>query len=404
MFEKWEIPDNICNNFPIGRNNLELFVGHSQQIKFLSDLLSNKSVIILEGEIGVGKTSMGNYVRHSKEDFFSPLLEVPCKPKWDNDTFMGIVLAAIVKEIIGKDFVHKKIKKNKLIQELNEKFSDIKLASLGITGAGFGFSTSSSISRSTIINQTILIHYLMSVGELLQKTYNRATPMIIQVNNLDIAYGFEKDDLILFFNDIRDTLQIPYISWVICGNEGLGNFIQKNIPRVGQITNSVVTVDPLSFGEILKAFELRIKKNQMKGRLPIEENLLKYIYDISNGSFREILNIVYQLLVKYYNEPLVKVITMEHARFFFNDLEKHRVERLKKSSIQYPVFQAILSHPGITQSELSKLVKKQQANVSRVTRELEADGYITIKRKSRSNYYYADTKYQLGFSNNIPVG
>jgi intracellular sulfur oxidation DsrE/DsrF family protein len=131
---------------------------------------------------------------------------------------------------------------------------------------------------------------------------------------------------------------------------------------------------------------------------------LKYIYDISNGSFKEILNIVYQLLVKYYNEPLVKVITMEHARFFFNDLEKHRVERLKKSSIQYPVFQAILAHPGITQSELSKLVKKQQANVSRVTRELEADGYITIKRKSRSNYYFADTKYQLGFSDHTPVG
>ena len=141
----------------------------------------------------------------------------------------------------------------------------------------------------------------------------------------------------------------------------------------------------------------------MKGRLPIEENLLKYIYDISNGSFREILSIVYQLLVKYYNEPLVKMITVEHARFFFNDLEKHRVERLKKSSIQYPVFQAILDHPGITQSELAKLVKKQQANVSRVTRELEADGYITIKRKRRSNYYYADTKYQLGFSDNTPV-
>lgn len=85
---------------------------------------------------------------------------------------------------------------------------------------------------------------------------------------------------------------------------------------------------------------------------------MKYIYDISNGSFREILNIVYQLLVKYYNEPLVKIITVEHARFFFNDLEKHRVERLKKSSIQYPVFQAILDHPGITQSELSKLAKK----------------------------------------------
>jgi intracellular sulfur oxidation DsrE/DsrF family protein len=403
MFEKWDIPDNICNNFPIGRNNLDLFVGHTEQTKFLSDLLSNKSVIILEGEIGVGKTSMGNYVRHSKPGFFSPLLEIPCKPKWDNDTFMGIVLAAIVKEITGKDFADKKLRKHKLIQELNEKFSDIKLASLGITGAGFGFSKGSAVSRSAIINQTILIHYLAEVGELLENTYNKATPMIIQVNNLDIAYSFEKDDLIRFFNDIRDTLQIPYISWLICGNEGLGNFIQKNIPRVGQITNSVITVNPLSFEDILKAFDLRIKKNQMNGHLPIEEKLLKHIYDISHGSFREILNIVYQLLVKYYNEPLVRIITTEHAHFFFYELGKHRIQRLKRSSIQFPVFKAILDHPGINQKELAKKVKKQQANVSRVTKELESDGYITIKREGRTNYYLAGPQYQLGFSGNTPT-
>jgi hypothetical protein len=362
----------------------------------MSDLLSNKSIIILEGEIGVGKTSMGNYVRHSKRNFFSPLLEIPCKPKWDNDTFMGIVLASIVKEITREDFPHKKLKSHKLIRELNEKFSDIKLASLGITGAGFGFSTGASISRSTIINQTILIHYLMELGNLIQETYNKSAPIIIQVNNLDMAYGFEKDDLIRFFNEIRDTLQIPYYSWLICGNEGLGNFIHKNVPRVGQITNSVVAVDPLSFEEILKAFDLRIKKAGMNGQLPIEEKLLQHVHEISNGSFREILNIVYQLLVKYYNEPLVKTINIEHARFFFYELGKHRIERLKKSSIQYPVFQAILNHPGITQAALAKRVKKQQANVSRVTRELEADGYIAIKRKSRTNYYYADPKYRIG--------
>jgi DNA-binding transcriptional ArsR family regulator len=398
MFEKWDIPDSICSTSPIGRNDLELFVGHSQQAKFLSDLLTNKSVIILEGEIGVGKTSMGNYVRHSGEGFFSPLLEIPCKPKWDNDTFMGISLAAIVKEITRKDFPHKSLKKHKLIRELNEKFSDIKLASLGISGAGFGFSTGANVSRSTLINQTILIHYFMELGQLIRETYNKPAPIVIQVNNLDMAYGFEKDDLIRFFNEIRDTLQISYYSWLICGDEGLGNFVKKNIPRVGQITNSVAAVEPLSFAEILKAFDLRIKKAGMKGRLPVEDNLLEYIYEISNGSFREILNIVYQLLVKYYNEPLVKTITIDHARFYFYELGEHRIERLKKSSLQYSIFREILNHPGITQSELAKMVKKQQANVSRVTLELEEDGYITIKRKSRSNYYYADTRYQLGFS------
>jgi hypothetical protein len=68
------------------------------------------TIVILEGEIGVGKTSMGNYIRHSKKDFFSPFLEIPCKPKWDNDTFMGIVLAAIVKEIMRNESSYKKLR------------------------------------------------------------------------------------------------------------------------------------------------------------------------------------------------------------------------------------------------------------------------------------------------------
>lgn len=401
MFEKWDIPDDICNSFPIGYNNLDLFVGHSEQIKFLSDLLSNKSVIVLEGEIGVGKTSMGNYVRHSKKGYFSPLQEIPCKPRWDNDTFLGIVLAAIVKEITRKGSTHRKLRRHKLIQQLNEKFSDIKVASLGISGAGFGFNRGESFSRSSFINQTILIDYLVQVGQLVQENYKKAAPVIIQVNNLDIEYGFEKEDLIRFFNEIRDTLQIPYISWLICGAEGLENFVRKKIPRVSQVTNSFMTVNPLSFEEVVQAFKLRIKKTQMKGRLPIDLNLLKYIYDIAHGSFREILNIIYQLLVKYYNEPLVKVINMEHARYFFYEIGKQRVERLKRSSTQYPVFEAVLNNPGINQKELAKQVKKQQTNVSRITKELEAEGYIGIKRMGRTNYYYADPKYQIGLTDNF---
>lgn len=136
----------------------------------------------------------------------------------------------------------------------------------------------------------------------------------------------------------------------------------------------------------------------MRGVLPIGRELLEYVHDISGGSFREILNIVYQLLVKYYNEPLVTTINLEHARFFFHEMGKHRIGRLKKSSIQYPVFKAILDNPGITQNELAKKIKKQQSNVSRVTKELQADGFITIKKDGRTNYYHADPKLQIGFS------
>jgi hypothetical protein len=296
---------------------------------------------------------------------------------------------------------YKKLKKHETIQEINEKFSDIKLANLGITGAGFGISKGSGLSRSNFINQTILIDYLVKVGRIIGEYYRQPAPIIIQVNNLDIHYSFYEDDLIRLFNEIRDTLQIPNISWIICGDTGLGNFLEKNVPRVGQIVNTILTVDPLSLEEILKAFELRIKKANMAGKFPVERSLLKIIYDISNGSFREILNITYQLLVRYYNEPLVTTITGEHARFFFYEIGRRNVEKLKRSNIQYLVFEAVLNNPGINQKKLSKLVNKQQSNVSRVTKELEAPGYITIKKVGRTNYYYPDIKYHIGFSQKL---
>ena len=170
-----------------------------------------------------------------------------------------------------------------------------------------------------------MIDYLLKVGEIIGEQYRQPAPIIMQVNNLDTRYSFSEDDLTRLFNDIRDTLQIPNISWIICGDSGLGNFLKKNVPRVGQIINTIVTVEPLSFEEIITAFRLRIKKAGMKGEFPVEPGLLKYIYDISNGSFREILNIIYQLLVRYYNEPLVTTITGEHARFFFYEAGRRHV-------------------------------------------------------------------------------
>ncbi|RPI78771.1 MAG: MarR family transcriptional regulator [Desulfobacteraceae bacterium] len=397
MFTKWGIPNNICDNYPIGRDNLNQFVGHSEKIKFLSDLLSNKAVVILEGEIGVGKTSLGNVVRHSKKGFFTPLLEIPCKSHWDNDVFMAIILAAIVKEIMRKESPHRALKKYKIVKEIHTVFSDVKLINLGISGAGFGISKGESLSRAALINQSLLLDYMFRIGRLLKENYRKEAPIIIQLDNLDMGYGFKEEDLMRFFNEIRDTLQNPFFSWIICGNANLGPFLKTNVPRVGQLIQHVAVVEPLPFKEIIAAFRLRIKKANMKGELPLERDLLKLIYDLSNGSFREILNIVYQLLIKYYNEPLVKTITADHARFFFYDAGQAKMESLKRVKSQFTVFKAILDHPGIIQQDLVKVLNIQQPNLSRITKQLETSGYIQIKKRSRSNYYYPDIKLYLGF-------
>ena len=39
MYSKWEIPEDVCNNRPIGPNDLDKYVGHKELTKEVLTLL-----------------------------------------------------------------------------------------------------------------------------------------------------------------------------------------------------------------------------------------------------------------------------------------------------------------------------------------------------------------------------
>lgn len=64
----------------------------------------------------------------------------------------------------------------------------------------------------------------------------------------------------------------------------------------------------------------------------------------------------------------------------------------------------MIPDPGVIQQDLVKVLKIQQPNLSRITKQLEMSGYIQIKKISRSNYYYPDIKLYLGFKGSLLGG
>lgn len=69
----WDIPENFCDIKPITQYTISNFIGREETVQRCKNAInSSDTVVILEGDIGVGKTSIGNYVRFSLENVMSP--------------------------------------------------------------------------------------------------------------------------------------------------------------------------------------------------------------------------------------------------------------------------------------------------------------------------------------------
>lgn len=398
MFEKWDIPDNICENFPIGKGTLELFVGHNSQTKFLKKLLNNKSIVIVEGNIGVGKTSFGNYVRHSIHDIITPINEIPCDAEWNNDTFLTIILAAIVKSVNRKNSKHQKFANTSIFKKVEKLFADIDSISFGLTIAGTGGSISRNLSHSAILNQTMLLDYLYTIAEKAADCIKPQSPIIIQLNNVDISHTFSESQVNILFNKIRDTLQIPNISWIISGSEMLSGYISTHVPRVGQIISKSEKIQPLTLDEMKEVFDRRIKSHRKKGKLPLSEDLLSLIHNVSSGSFREILKVINQLLIAYSPDPLTETIEVHHAKTFFREDLNYKMNEIERKNTQYKIFKGIIDNPGINQKSLCEKISKKQTLVSKYTKNMEKTGLIRIVKHGINNHYYPSPDFHIGFS------
>lgn len=406
MYKKWGLPTNICDNHPINEKNLDLFVGHDKIINILDQLLERNSVIILEGEIGVGKTSMGNYVRFKKKNSFTASSEIRCNANWDTENFIHVVLATIIEDIYLPDSKISGLRNVPLIQELKTRYSDEGQSGYGVSiGSAaigsIGMNKSKSLSRTNMINQAILEKNLKELGDFILKNLDSKGSVIIQLNNIDINHGFSDEKLLInFLNNIRDTLQTPNFSWILNGAEGLSSIIKNKIKRFDQIVNRRITIPPLSIEEIKMAFKKRIVSANEKGNLPIDSALFEIIYKIHKGAFRGILSTIQEILDGFVTTPLKTNISIADVSELFQNNYHLEIEKIRESKPSNSIFMAIANQEGITQKEIVKLTNIVQSNVSQKLNELEDSGFIYSDKKAQTKHYYLCPEYFLAMYNN----
>jgi GTPase SAR1 family protein len=171
--------------YGFGRNpfSLDCFVGREDQIRQLGRILSQKGDQVY-GDIGVGKTSLVNIIRHhvTQNGYFTPLKEIAIRSDWKPDDFIFNTLAGI--------FATLQVLKEKPIS--NETYSKLE------TLIDVGFSdTNSSLDFFTQVCQ-----------EIVKKTNH---DIIIHYNNVELLSEKEIKEL---FENLRDFFQIQGANFV----------------------------------------------------------------------------------------------------------------------------------------------------------------------------------------------
>ena len=392
-FNNWDIPASLFSTKPVSKATLQNFIGRDQVINRIKRFISMKNErIVFEGEIGTGKTSLGNYIRFTQAKSFSTDIEILCNPRWGSTEF----LLALQSSVVGtcrkqKDF--EELLSVDIFKRIEERNSNIRISNFqggaNVFGSGASGGKSESISHPYYLDDHTLINeladMLLKTKELVtkkQKCSLEEVRVIFQMNNLDPKHPpFDEKSIIIFLNSIRDILTDKVdASFIINGAIGLSQLIQRKVHRLSDFVK-FEKVKPLTKDELVGALHKRIKNSAYNGNLPFTDELIQEVYSAANGNFRKTLGVMEELASHYdANEPLIGDINFDDCyRYFYQfygdqiTSYSHKGEKLTNKG---KITRELSETPRMSIKEIATKLDLDVGNISRSISSLEDDGVL----------------------------
>lgn len=406
-FERWGLRGNPYTTSPIDKQNLDLFVGREDYIKVASRVIDEKSILVVEGNRGVGTTSFSNYLRFTKEsrgNVLTPLREISVGNGWNEELLLANVLSSVTWELEGK--VPSKYKEQynnikAISQRVRETYRDISIQ-LSAVGTGVGINKPTLVTMPPLIPTTTLVQHLLEVKNLIQVSgFQKET--IIQLNNLDVGTLFIPEQLSSFFNKIRDILQIAGYTWILVGDLGLRNFIADKVDRLDDIISYDCYLEPLTLDEVELAIQARITKYSANDHpvQPLSEELIRILYQATNGRIRQIFGFATRLIHSVSENLFIEQITPEIALPIITREVEDRLRQHHVTKRERKVLEEIVAQLGVTPSNLSRKIGLSPTNLSRILSHLLASRCVSVIKEGRMRKYSAAPDVQIAFSKNM---
>ncbi len=405
QWESMGFKDEPFRTQPITLSTLDLYTGNEDKInKCQFAMHSDNSIIVIEGARGVGTTSFGNYLRFTlqkEKKYFTPTSEIRVEPNWNADTLIAAVIANVVSTLELQYFDRVKNKKEfKEAKAIVQRVTEIH-RSFGITAFGLGGNYGKNLNETqpVIMPTQALSRYLEGLVEIVFELGFKYG-ILIQLNNLDIGVVQNEEHLKLLLNIMRDYFQMTGTNWLLVGDESLRRFIAQEIDRLDDIITHEADIAPLSEKDYLSMINRRIdyfRVNQ-KVKLPVDEDVLLYLYKITKGRLRYIFGLLNRLFNILQVGTLSDKVTLDLAQSVVVGYARERIGRYSLSSNEELVLKTIVHKDSITVKEVASTLGKKPSYISNILSQLLGYKLVGYHKKWRHHYYYPSIDSYIAYS------
>lgn len=388
--------DDPLKTAPITKSTLELFTGHAEEVRVCMNVLTGSNVrIVVEGARGVGTTSFSNYLRFSREAkkiYFTPRTEIKVEKGWRSETLLAAIISNFVREIELRTGLEKLLndKRFQSAKAISSRIAEI-YRSFGIEAFGFGANFGKQagvVTQPMIVPSPVLGHHLEDLIELVRKAgYKQG--VLIQINNLDIGEIHAPEEMKYLFNALRDYTQTEGSNWIFVGDVGLRKFIAQQVDRLDDIISYEVMINPLPVSDLSEMIDKRVRfyGESEKVELPIDKEVFRYLYKITNGRLRYIFGLASRLMNSLHIGDLTDKVSLDIAKPMLVKLGRDRVQRSDLTEIEEQTLKLLVTMPNATPSSISKKLKKTAQYSGRALSILVDKGLASSKREGRERTY-----------------
>lgn len=326
---------------PISKNTLNLFTGREKELTLLEKIIRIYNIVIIEGDYGVGKTSLGNYYRFNSTKITS-VNEISTNPNWNTREFLNNVIKNILENLNNENL----FQMTDLVKYLNLRYyinEDVTF-NPNILGNSIGYESSSN--KQELLTESGLIYDLQKLVKLADK---HQTKIIIQLNNLDIGKTMKEEELLRFFGLNRNIFQLDNIQWILTGSKGLTKSFKKDLPKFGSIIGKEIYLDKIS--------DEKLKELVFKRQKQINDKILTKVIKSKQGDIRSVLNIVDIIKTEKLNSD--KKLKDYFDLFDFDEYEMAVLNEIKENSLsQTMIAKKLKVSKETVRKRINKLLRK----------------------------------------------
>ena len=339
----------------------------------------------MEGEIGVGKTSLVNHHRYEwrkkSQSLFTPISEISAEKDWTKRQFLIDLLNSLARTFVTT-WTDQEIEKNQLLMEViattGAYFASKSGKTWGLTVASTGLqrgtSTSTTIHKGEISN-TQLLDYIRRVVEMCKENGHRG--VIFHLDNFEILLDDSVTRCRSFLDDIRDVLQLQDTYFILVARSGFFQKVVSPLSRVRSIFHShPIHIPPFSEQEVIGILNRRYEvlshrlRNYIK---PVEDELVARLHKLHGGQIRSVMNDIKALILEFSSPNRVETLVTGQA---WESLESLVEEKLGVLTAGEKNFLRKLPQGSFSNKDLVESTGKTKQHVNKILKKLREFNFI----------------------------